>query len=104
MRVQNRLPCTKCEAGQIGRREKGRDSELDPCLAWVRREQKAAAKSARFGVRFTQMYSFSAYTFRVERVPKPDPASQQRRNHTPLQDDEDYRVYDNRRGYLLGPL
>jgi hypothetical protein len=36
----------------------GRDSELDPCLAWVRRTQKAAAKSARFGVHFTQMYSF----------------------------------------------
>ena len=41
------------------RRERARDSELDPCLAWVRRTQKAAAKSARFGVHFTHMYSFS---------------------------------------------
>ena len=43
------------------RRERGRDSELDPCLAWVRRTHKAAAKSARFGVHFTHMYSFPAF-------------------------------------------
>ena len=47
------------ELAQIWRRERGRDSELDPCLAWVRRTQKAAAKSARFGVHFTQIMSFS---------------------------------------------
>jgi hypothetical protein len=50
-----------------------RSSELDPCLAWVRREQKAAAKSARFGVHFTQMYSFPVFTIRVKWPPKPDP-------------------------------
>ena len=38
-----------------------RRSELDPCLAWVRRAHKAAAKSARFSVHFTQMYSFPVY-------------------------------------------
>jgi hypothetical protein len=30
--------------------------ELDPGLVWVRGEQKAAAKGARFGAHFTQMY------------------------------------------------
>src|SRR5436305_14908679 len=34
--------------------------ELDPCLAWVQREQKAAAKVARFGAHFTQIITFSA--------------------------------------------
>jgi hypothetical protein len=33
-----RAPLEK--AGQIWRHERGRDSELDPCLAWVRRRQK----------------------------------------------------------------
>ena len=35
-------------------------AELDPCLARVRREQRAAAKCARFGVHFTQIITFSA--------------------------------------------
>ena len=47
---------------QIWRHERGGDSELDSCLiAWVRRTQKAVAKSARFGVHFTHMYSFPAF-------------------------------------------
>jgi hypothetical protein len=33
----------------------GRNSEVDPCLARVRREQKAAARDIRFGAHFTQM-------------------------------------------------
>ena len=45
---------------QIWPRKTGRDSELDPCLAWVQREQKAATKGARFGAHFTQTYGFSA--------------------------------------------
>jgi hypothetical protein len=44
--------------GQIGTQQDGRDSELGPCLARVRREQKAAAKDARFGAHFTRMYRF----------------------------------------------
>jgi hypothetical protein len=65
MRIQNGLPCTKSKFGQIWRRERGRDSE---CLAWARRQQKAAAKSARFGVHFTQII-----TIRVKWPAKPDP-------------------------------
>jgi hypothetical protein len=57
MRIQNGLPFTTLELAKIWRR---RDSELDPCVARVRRTQKAASKSARFGVHFTQMYSFPA--------------------------------------------
>src|SRR5271155_4970213 len=63
MRIQNGLPCTKSKFGQIWRRERGRDSE---CLTWARRQQKAAAKSARFGVHFTQIIRFPA--FHVKRV------------------------------------
>jgi hypothetical protein len=45
MRIQNGLPGTK-KLAQIWHRERGRDSELDLCLAWCegRRKQKAAAK------------------------------------------------------------
>jgi len=50
-RIQNGLPCTKFK---FGRRETGRDSELDPCLVRVRREQKAASMNARFGAHFAQ--------------------------------------------------
>jgi hypothetical protein len=39
-------------------------SELDPRLAWVQREQKAASKDARFGAHFTQMYTFSTDPYR----------------------------------------
>jgi hypothetical protein len=80
-RIQNGLPCTKSKAGQIWARENGRDSELDPSLAWVRREQKAASKDARFGAHFTQMYRFSAFALCKARSgtgailgePKPEP-------------------------------
>ena len=37
------------------------DSYLRCSLAWVRREQKAAAKEARFGAHFTQIITFSAF-------------------------------------------
>jgi hypothetical protein len=37
----------------------GRDAEVRPCLARVRREQKAATKDAGFGAHFTRMYRFS---------------------------------------------
>ena len=37
------------------RGEGGRHSELDPCLARVRRELKAATKTGRFGAHFTQI-------------------------------------------------
>jgi hypothetical protein len=38
MKVQNRLLCTKPKL-----------AELDPCIAGLRREQREAVKSARFG-------------------------------------------------------
>jgi hypothetical protein len=44
-------------------RKTSRDSELDPCLAWVRREQKAAAKGARFGARCMDPGQLAADTF-----------------------------------------
>jgi hypothetical protein len=37
----------------------GGDPELNPCLAWVQREQKAAPKDARVGAHFTQMCRYS---------------------------------------------
>jgi hypothetical protein len=45
-------------------------AELDPCLAWVRREQRAAAKCARLGVYyyFTQIIS---YFLRTASRPRP---------------------------------
>jgi len=45
-----------------------RVSELDLCLAWVRREQKAASKGARFGVHSTQVVAFLVFTIRGEMV------------------------------------
>jgi len=42
------------------RGEGGRHSELDPCLARVRREQNVAAKTARFGAHLTKIVKFSA--------------------------------------------
>ena len=35
-------------------------AKLNPCLARMRREQKAASKGARFGVHFTQIVTFPA--------------------------------------------
>lgn len=35
------------------------DSEIDLCLAWVGREQKAAANYAHIGAHFTQIIAFS---------------------------------------------
>ena len=37
-------------------------AEFDPCLAWVRREQKAAAKEAKFGAHFTQIVRYSVHS------------------------------------------
>jgi hypothetical protein len=51
IRVQNGLPV---------RSPKLRGPKLGPCLAWVRRMQKAAAKDARFGGHVTQIVTFSA--------------------------------------------
>jgi hypothetical protein len=45
----------------------GGDSELDPRREWVRREQKAAAETARFGVHFTQIIIFSAMNVQARR-------------------------------------
>ena len=45
----------------------GSGPELGPCLAWVRRMQKAAAKDARFGAHFTQIGTFPAYTIQAAR-------------------------------------
>jgi hypothetical protein len=56
VRVQNGAPCTPYLSSKPGA---GKNSELDPCLAWVRWEQKAAAKVARFGAHFTQIIVFS---------------------------------------------
>jgi hypothetical protein len=55
MRIQNRLPCTKSKAGQIWLGI----LNSTPCLARVQREQKATAKTARFGVHLTKMCGFS---------------------------------------------
>src|SRR5439155_26234682 len=71
-----RAPCTKFKSWpkvwpKLGPAKTGRDSELDPCLAWVQREQKAATKGARFGAHFTQMYGFSvcSETFSLPSTP-----------------------------------
>jgi hypothetical protein len=64
VRVQNGPPVPKL--AQIG-------TQLGRRLAWVRREQKAAAKAARFGAHFTQIITFSVFTIRVKGPPKPDP-------------------------------
>ena len=41
--------------------------KLGPCLARVRRMQKAAAKDARFGAHFTQIVTFSAAAEEMKR-------------------------------------
>src|SRR3954452_591299 len=46
--------------GQNLHEEAPTKGDRDPCLAWVRREQKAASKTARFGALFTQIITFSA--------------------------------------------
>ena len=54
-------PLYKVQVGPNLAAVSGQGSELDPCLAWVRREQKAAANEARFGAHFTQIVRFSAF-------------------------------------------
>ena len=45
---------------QIWRHERGQGFlNLDPCLARVQREQKAAAEAARFGAHFTWIVRYS---------------------------------------------
>jgi hypothetical protein len=47
-----RAPCTKVMLDKFGTR-------VQNCVAWVRREQKAAAKGVRVGAHFTQVFRFS---------------------------------------------
>ena len=63
--TQNGLPRSKFRA-KFGPKRRAGISELDPCLARVRREQKAASKGARFGVHFTQIVTFSAFAVAKE--------------------------------------
>jgi orotate phosphoribosyltransferase len=56
MRSQNWAPCTKSKFSAVS----SQGSELDPCLAWVQRERKAATNEAKFGAHFTQIVRFSA--------------------------------------------
>ena len=56
MRIQNGLPDQSSTLVKVWRLRVGRDAELDPYLARVRREQKVTSKGARFGGHFTQMY------------------------------------------------
>ena len=59
---QDCSPGYKVQVGQIWRSERpGFYSILDPCLAWVQREQKAATKEAKFGAHFTQIVRFPAF-------------------------------------------
>jgi len=43
----------KVQVGPNSGPVRGRDFDLDPCLAWVQRDQKAATKVARFCAHFT---------------------------------------------------
>jgi hypothetical protein len=45
VRIQNGPPVQSPQVGPNLAPMRGRDSELDPCLAWVWREQKAAART-----------------------------------------------------------
>jgi hypothetical protein len=56
MRSQKLGSCTKSKFSAVS----SQGSELDPCLAWVQREQKAATNEAKFGAHFTQIVRFSA--------------------------------------------
>jgi hypothetical protein len=53
-------PVQNSKSAKFGPYKMRRGFGIDPCLARVRREQKAAVKDARFGAHFTQMYRFSA--------------------------------------------
>ena len=64
------------KAGQNWRRERGRDSELDHLPSVGAKDAEAAAKSARFGVHFTPMYSFSAISLQIyHQLTSPSPIS-----------------------------
>jgi hypothetical protein len=58
MRVPNGTPRTKPIEAQNLAPQKGRDSELDPCLAL--KGEKAAAEDARFGAISLRLFNCSA--------------------------------------------
>jgi hypothetical protein len=49
---------------------RGRGFELDPCLACVQQEQKAAIKDARFSAHFTRVYRFFAFDSSTKNIPR----------------------------------